>query len=168
MMRLAILSMAVLLSGCSAITDLLSSPGREDATDPSAHYLGGGPNTEVELGADEETMLESFHGLTRVKIQLDAQIKELEAYGESQTAKLNRTQQDLDRERRLRVSSEAESERLAQQMRDLQAKVLSMNVERARLEQDLLLLRISSVQRQLAELEGNAAEAAGPAPGYGR
>ncbi len=167
-MRFAILSLAVLLSGCSTITDLLSSPGKEKAADPSAAYLRGGPNTEVELGSDEETMLESFHGLTKVKIQLDARIKELESYSESQTAKLNRTQQDLDRERRLRVGSEAESDRLAQQMRDLQAKVLSMNVERARLEQDLLLLRISSVQRQLAELEGTTAEATSPTPGYRR
>ena len=167
-MRLAILSMAALLSGCSMITDLLSSPGREKATDPSSTYLRGGPNTEIEMGSDEETMLESFHGLTKVKIQLDARIKELESYGEAQTAKLNRTQQDLDQERRLRISSEAESNRLAQQMRDLQAKVLSMNVERARLEQDLLLQRISSVRRQLAELEANAAEATNPTPGYGR
>ena len=66
------------------------------------------------------------------------------------------------------IESDSLKRCLAQQMRDLQAKVLSMNVERARLEQDLLLLRISSVQRQLAELEGTTSEATNPAPGYGR
>jgi len=168
MKLMLILPLIVLLSSCGTITDLLSSPGKEKVSDPSEAYLRGGPNTEVELGSDEETMLESFHGLTKVKIQLDSRIKELESEVEAQTTTLNRTHLELNQERRLRVSSEAEANRLAQQTRDLQAKVLSMNVERARLEQDLLLLRISSVQRQLAELEGDPAEAASPAPGYGR
>lgn len=168
MIRLAMLVLFLLLPGCKSISDLWTAPGRESPADPSTAYLRGGPNTTVELGSDEETMLESFHGLTKVNVQLDAKIKELESYGEAQTTKLNRTQQDLDQERRMRVSSEAETERLAQQMRDLQAKVLSMNVERARLEQDLLLLRITSVKRQLAELERTTAEATSPAPGYGR
>jgi len=150
------------------VADFLSSPSKEQQSDPSANYLRGGPNTEVELGADEQAMLESYSGLTKLKTQLETKIKELESHAETQRSRLTRTEEERDQERHMRLGAEQEGARLASQVSDLQAKVLSMNVERARLDQEILTMRIRSVTMQLAELEAQATEAAAPPQGYGR
>lgn len=164
----AILLCTLTLSGCGMVADFLSSPSKEEPVDPAAKYLRGGPNTEVELGADEQAMLESYSGLTKLKTQLETRIQELEAHAEIQTSRLTRAEEARDQEQHLRLGAEKEVERLAKQVGDLQAKVLSMSVERARMEQELLRMRIQSLNTQLAELQSQATEAAAPPQGYRR
>jgi chromosome segregation ATPase len=150
------------------VAEFLSSPAKEGPIDPSANYLRGGPNTEVELGADEQAMLESYSGLTKLKTQLETKIQELESHAEIQATRLTRTEESRDQEQHLRLGAEKEVERLAKQVGDLQAKVLSMSVERARMEQELLRMRIQSLNTQLAELQSQATEAAAPPQGFRR
>ncbi len=168
MKLIAILLVSTLLSSCGMVAEFFSSPAKERPVDAAANYLRGGPNTEVELGADEQAMLESYSSLTKLRTQLETKIQELESHSGIQATRLARAEEARDQEQHLRLGAEQEVARLAKQVGDLQAKVLSMNVERARQEQELLRLRIQSLNSQLAELQSQATEAAAPPPGYRR
>lgn len=158
-----------LLASCGSLSDLLR-PAPEGGMDTSEAYLRGGPNTQIEMGADEETMLERYSALQRARTELDDLLKEEKAFNEQLSTRMAQTEEELDEERRMRVAAEQEMERLSQRARDLEAKVLSMSIDRAKLEQELLLLRISSLQRELDDMNAAtaAADAVSPGPLGGR
>ena len=164
-MRVCVLIGCVLLSSCGVINDVLTTPAREDAPDGASHYLNSGPNTQVELGADEKTLLQEFAELNQAKTQLETQLQEMRAESTQFRAQLGDTERERDRERNLRLGAEAEFERLAKQLRERDSKLLSMNIQLAKRDQEILRLRINSLQQQLRdanELSVEPANAASP------
>ncbi len=70
----------------------------------------------------------------------------------------------LQKEKALRAQAEAETEQLRQRRRDLEARILSLSIEKAKLEQQNLLAKIDALQQTLDQSPTEAVEAAA-APG---
>jgi hypothetical protein len=71
----------------------------------------------------------------------------------------------LAQEKALRVQAEAETELLRQRRRDLEARILSLSIEKAKLEQLNLLAKIDNLRRSLEPATTGTTEAAAPPPG---
>ncbi|MCA8943091.1 MAG: hypothetical protein KDB80_11065 [Planctomycetes bacterium] len=146
------LTAIMLLCSCSWIEGLVRSPGEESPATTEQSYLQAGPNTDIELGQDERTLLEDYKKLNDTKIQLETKLGELTAENEQLRAQLGRTEKERDQFRNHFSVAEQDGERLTQRARDLEAKVLSLNIEKTVLEQELLRMRISSLRQQYESL----------------
>ena len=86
-------------------------------------------------------------------------------------SKLRETEEVRDRERTGRAGSEAELARLRTTLQDRETKILNLHLEKAKLTQDLLLLKIEAAEHK-ADVATEAARSldahAGPPPGAGR
>ena len=156
------------LGGCSLFSGGFNRPAAEAPVDTTETYLsvGDGPQSEVELGPGQQTLMEHFIEERGAKVELEQRVKELEASNAQLRSTLAQTEEERNQARTLGAGAEAELERLRGQLRDHESKVLNLTLENARLEQQLLKLRIASLQGQLDRL-GNEAE--GPAvPGAPR
>jgi hypothetical protein len=123
--------------GCSTATDLLYEPA---ATDPLDGYKGslanGGVNTEMDWGPKQNLLLSQFKTL---------------AENQNLKAQLANDSSALQKERALRAQAEAETELLRQRRRELEARILSLSIEKAKLEQQNLLGKIEALQRQIEQ-----------------
>ncbi len=166
-MRLTILAVLLgTLSSCGLVNGALTTPAAEQGVDASTTYLNNGPNTEVQLGADEKSLLREFAELNQAKNQLETQLQEIRSENEQLRAQLGNAERDRDRENNLKLGSERELERLSTLLREREAKILSMNIASAKQEQEILQLRIGSLQEQLNGLNAatsvDTTEASGP------
>jgi hypothetical protein len=147
-----------LLASCSAMHDQMTQPAEEPPLQPEDSYLQrGGVSNQLDLGPDQRLLLDEFTALKAAKINLETRMSEIEAANESLRASLRQTEEERDKERRLRAGAEAEVERLSATLHEREAKLLNLSIEKAKLNQDNLLLRIASLQRQLDEIEASAA-----------
>lgn len=143
---------ALACSSCTWLENALYDPGEEFPATTENSYLQAGPNTDIELGQDERTLLEDYKKLNDTKISLETKLAEFEAENEQLRAQLGKTEQERDRLRNNLTVREQDSTRLNQRARDLEAKVLSLNIEKTVLEQELLRLRISSLRQQYEQI----------------
>lgn len=151
----------LLLASCSLFG---GSPEPEPPVALEDSYLQGGPNTEVELGSGERTLLEDYRRLDQTRLELETRVGELRAENKELRDLLAETEGERDHERQVRVGSEQEFERIASKARGYQAKLLSMSIHKSRLEQEVLRLRISMLERQLDSITVSPEETASPAP----
>jgi chromosome segregation ATPase len=142
----------------------------EAATKPKAEppvakqdgYLAQKPDAS-ELGPDERLLLAEYSDTHAAKLALETQLAETRATIDSLQAKLAQTEEVRDRERTARASAEAELSRLRSTLQDRETKILSLHIEKAKLTQDLLLLRIDAAERQADAASRATAELHGPA-----
>ena len=152
-MKLFVTSVLILtLGGCTWLDDMMRRPSEEHPSTTENSYLQAGPNTDIELGQDERTLLEDYKKLNDTKISLETKLAEYEAENEQLRADLSRTEQERDKARNHLTVSEQDTTRLNQRARDLEAKVLSLNIEKTVLEQELLRLRITSLRQQYEQI----------------
>jgi chromosome segregation ATPase len=138
--------------GCSTATDLLYEPA---STDPLDGYKGslanGGVNTEMDWGPKQNLLLSQFKTLNELKIKLENELSQKDAENQNLKAQLANDSSALQKERALRAQAEAETELLRQRRRELEARILSLSIEKAKLEQQNLLGKIEALQRQIEQ-----------------
>lgn len=163
---LAGVSVCGLLGGCSLLSGTFNRPAAEKPVDSTETYLsvGDGPQSEVDLGPGQQTLMEHFIEERAAKLELEQRTKEVEASNQTLRAQLAQTEEDRNQARTHGAGAEAELERLRGLLRDHESKVLNLTLEKARLEQEVLKLRIASLQGQLERLGGTAEAAATPGP----
>jgi hypothetical protein len=157
-------AVALLLAAtsCTAVHDLFSAPKPEDPLDGYKGSLAeAGVNTEMDWGPGQKTLLADFKALHEEHAKLKKRFEQIQ--GESQTARaqLAGESETLDKEKKLRIQAEAEAEMLRTKRRELEARILSLSIEKAQLEQNALKARILELTRSMEEAPAPA-EAAAP------
>lgn len=140
------------LPSCTVFDQIAHRPKVETPTSTSDGYLQGGPNTDVELGAGERSLLEDYKILHDSKLKLETQLSELDAVSETLRERLASTEEERDILRTRIAGAEQEGTRMAHRTNDLEAKVLSLNIEKTLLEQELMRMRIGSLREQYEQL----------------
>lgn len=155
-----------LLGGCRSASELIFEP---EVTDPLDGYAGSlaqaGINTEMDWGPKQNLLLSEFKALNETHVQVERRLQQVLTENQNLQNQLADQGTSLQQEKALRAQAEAETEMLRQRRRELEARILSLSIEKAKLEQLNLLAKIDELRRSLDEGERNAAEAAAPLPG---
>jgi len=156
---------AASLGGCRSAANLFIEPS---PTDPLDGYKGvlaeAGNRTEMDWGPKQELLLDKFTALTESKKKLEKRCGELEAENQNLQAQLGDEGKRLTKEKTLRAQAEAETEQLRERRRELEARILSLSIEKAKLEQAALHGKIQQLSASLESLNATAVEAASPPP----
>ena len=163
---LALTALAVLLSSCSLLKRELTKPTAEAPLSREQQYLSkGSVSTELDLGPDQKLLLDEFTTLKSQKIALEGQVHELRVANEGLRASLKQAEEERDRTRRASAVADAESERVRKVLHEREAKILSLSMEKARLHQENLLLRIGDIEKQIEDVRAAQAAEAAAEPG---
>ena len=156
----------LLLTGCQTASDLIFEP---KATDPLDGYEGSlaqaGINTEMDWGPKQNLLLSEFKTLKETHAQLEKRLDHVIAENQNLKNQLNNEGSSLQKERALRAQAEAETELLRQRRRELEARILSLSIEKAKLEQQNLLTKIDALRRSMEQAAPETVEAAATPPG---
>lgn len=158
---LAPLLLVPFLFGCRAASELIFEP---KATDPLDGYAGSlaqaGINTEMDWGPKQNLLLSEFKTLKETHSRLEKRLDQLLAENQNLKNQLGNEGSALAKEKALRAQAEAETEQLRQRRRDLEARILSLSIEKAKLEQQNLLAKIDALQQTMEQSPTEAVEAA--------
>ena len=137
--------------------------------EPLDGYAGGltqaGVNTEIDWGPKQELLMSSYQNLKAEVEQLHKDNETKDAENRNLQARINQANEALAREQSLRVQIEAQVQRLRNERRDLQAQVLNLGIEKAKLEQTNLLAKIARLQQVLDQRQAENGTPASPAGG---
>ncbi len=160
--RVALLCVALCNAGCSLLNDAVTKPAAEKPVGKGDGYLAQ-PSDPSALGPDERLLLAEYSDTQAAKLALETQLAAARATIDGMQAQLRQTEEVRDKERTGRAGSEAELTRLRSLLQDRETKILSLHIEKAKLTQDVLLLRIEATERRAdtaahasADLEGVA------------
>ena len=163
--RLLLLLPALALTSCETAGNLIYEPA---VTDPLDGYRGSltqaGINTEMDWGPTQNPLLSEHRTLMESHKTLERRLDELRAENQNLQTQLGGESSALQREKALRAQAEAETELLRQRRRDLEARILSLSIEKAKLEQANLLGKIESLRQSLDQAESIPMEAAAQPP----
>ncbi len=143
------LSLCVLFTACKS-TPLGYEPKPEDPLDGYKGTLQeAGANTEVDWGPKQEYLLSGYTTLRDQHDKLQKEFKAMQEENANLKLRLTGEGDTLARERTLRAQAEAEVVSLQGKRRELEARLLSVGIEKAKLEQAALLAKIADLQRAL-------------------
>lgn len=160
--RLAALLLPALLclGGCETAGELLYEPAASDPLDGFEGSLPqAGINTEMDWGPKQSLLLSAHKTLREEKARLEQENKRLMAENQNLQHQLDGELASLESERGARAQSEAETETLRKALRERDAKILSLSIEKAKLEQDRLRSQIAELDQAMQQLPPPAAEA---------
>ncbi|MGE3173697.1 MAG: hypothetical protein AB7O97_13820 [Planctomycetota bacterium] len=165
-MRTHLLPLLLLLAlpfpACKA-PDLLYEPKPDDPLDGyQGHLAEAGVNTAMDWGPKQEYLLSGYKALREEHATLQKRFDELLSENQNLKLRLNGEGDALQKERTLRAQAEAELQTQQQKRRELEAQLLSLGIEKQKLEQTALLARIADLQRSLEEFAPPADAAAPP------
>jgi hypothetical protein len=162
-----VLATALLLSltACKTATNLLYEPPPDDPLDGYKGILSqAGVNTEMDWGPQQNLLLSEFTALRDAHAELQKLTEDLRAENANLKTQLGGEASALQKEKALRAQSEAETELLRQRVREREARLLSLSIEKAKLEQQALQARIDALRTELEPAGQNAVEAAATPP----
>ena len=116
----------------------------------------------MDWGPKQNLLLGQYEALLKTKTDLERRVEELLSENKNLQSQLSGESSALEREKGLRAQAESETERLRQRQRDLQARILSLSIEKTKLEQSQLLGQINALRDQLDQLDTPVVEAAAP------
>lgn len=159
----ALLPFALLLClcGCKSAGDLLYQPKPEDPNDGYNSLPQAGVNTVMDWGPDQGTLLKEFTDLKREKAGSQKLLDDKIAENLTLQGQLGAEREARQKEQGLRLQADALVDSLQKRSRELEATILSLRIEKAKLEQTNLLAEIAKLQRNLEDV-GTATEATGP------
>lgn len=151
-------------TSCGFIKDSLMSASPETQVNDRESYLekAGGPQTSVDLGAGSEQLLSRFQTVLEEKKALESHEKILQAEVEALRTSLKTEQDKSAVEQRLRAGAEAEAERLRHIKGDRELKILHLQMQLANMQGSKLQLEIAGIERQIEQLNDQAAQPAAP------
>ena len=162
------LSFAVLLSlgACQGVDNLLYEP---KPTDPLDGYAGSlaqaGINTEMDWGPKQNLLLSEFKTLKEEHTRLEKRLEQVLLENQNLKTQLNNETGSLQREKTVRAQAEAQLEQKQQKLREQEATILSLRIEKAKLEQQSLLARIDLLKQTMEQTAPSNVEAAATPPG---
>lgn len=137
---------ALLFASCETATNLMFEP---EPNDPLDGYEGSlaqaGINTDMDWGPKQELLLSRYKTLLEDNAQLKKDNEELLSQNQNLQSQLSSEQSSLEQEKGMRAQSEAETDLLRQRIRDRDAKILSLSIEKAKLEQERLQHQIAAL-----------------------
>lgn len=159
-----------LFASCRAASELLFEP---KPTDPLDGYQGSlaeaGINTEMDWGPKQNLLLSQFQTLKEAHSKLEGRVEKLVAENQNLLARLGGETSALQKEKALRAQAEAETEQLRQRRREHEARILSLSIEKAKLEQANLKAKIDALSATLDQAAVVPADAtAAPPPARSR
>jgi len=153
------------LGSCQSAADLIYEP---KPTDPLDGYAGSlaqaGINTEMDWGPKQNLLLSEFKTLNEEHARLAKRLDQILAENQNLKTQLNNEGSSLQREKASRVQAEAQLELKAQKLREQEATILSLRIEKAKLEQMNLLARIDVLKQTLDQTAPTNVEAAATPP----
>ena len=162
----AVAALSLALCACQSASDLIFEP---KASDPLDGYEGSlaqaGINTEMDWGPKQNLLLSEYKTLKETHARLEKRLDQVLAENQNIKNQLADEGSSLQQEKARRAQAEAETETLRQRRRELEARILSLSIEKAKLEQLNLLAKIDGLRRSLEQPETGTAEAAAPLPG---
>lgn len=168
--RATLLLSVLLLSACRSADGLLYQPKPDDRLDGYEGSLAeAGVNTEMDWGPKQDLLLSEFKTLKEDHVRLRRQLDQSQAENQNLKTQLDNEGSSLDKEKRVRTQFEAEVNKLLAERNELRARILSLSIEKAKLEQMTLVSKIQEMQRSLEDLAPTTGtvEAAAP-PNGGR
>jgi chromosome segregation ATPase len=162
---LALALVVSLFASCRAATGLFIDPPAKDPLDGYEGSLAeAGINTEMDWGPKQNLLLSQFQTLKEAHKRLEDRVEKLLAENQNLTSRLSSESGSLQKEKTLRAQAEAETEQLRQRRRDLEARVLGLSIEKAKLEQANLKARIDQLSASMDQNSSAPAEAAATPP----
>lgn len=144
-----LLTLAAAFSACKS-APIGYEPKPEDPLDGYKGTLQeAGANTEVDWGPKQEYLLSGYTTLRDQHDKLQKEFKALQDENANLKQRLTGEGDSLARERALRAQAEAEVTSLQGKRRELEARLLTLGIEKAKLEQAALLAKIADLQRAL-------------------
>lgn len=154
------------LGSCKSAADLLYEP---KPTDPLDGYAGSlaqaGINTEMDWGPKQNLLLSEFKTLKEEHTRLEKRLDQILAENQNLKTQLNNEGTSLLREKTTRVQAEAQLELKQQKLREQEATILSLRIEKAKLEQQNLLAKIDVLKQTMDQAAPTTVEAAATPPG---
>ncbi|MEZ5967262.1 MAG: hypothetical protein R3F56_25725 [Planctomycetota bacterium] len=157
-MRIPLLIAAALGStSCAFLRDLATRPPAETPVAEQHGYLAKDKEAvDDELGPDERLLLAEFSDTRAAKLALETKLAEAQATIDSLKSNLRATEEARDRERTAHAAAEAELTRLRTTLQDRETKILTLHLEKAKLTQDVLSLKIEAAEHH-TDVAGEAA-----------
>lgn len=156
-------ALALLFTGCQAASDMMFEP---EPNDPLDGYEGSlaqaGINTDMDWGPGQNLLLSKYQSAQSEIAQLQKDNEELLATNQNLQAKLTAEQASLGEEKKERAQADADIELLRGRVRERDAKILSLQIEKAKLEQDRLQRQITAINERLRASATNPATASEP------
>ncbi len=115
------------------------------------HYLDRGPAVGTDLGPGTVSLLADLQKEKETRLKLAAELKKAKSKIAELEATLARLEHERDSEHAARVSAETRAAESARKVRDREARILNLSIEKARLEQEVLLLKIAAAEAELSE-----------------
>ena len=153
----------LVLCGCKSASDLRGPKATDPLDGYEDHLARTGTDAEIYWGPKQNLLFSEYKTLQEAHIQLGKRLDQVLVENQDLKTQLDRDGSSLQKERTLRAQAEAETELLRQRGRELEARILGLSIEKAKLEQQILQAKIDAL-RQLLEQEGPAAAEAAPAP----
>lgn len=152
-------------ASCETAANLVLGPEPTDALDGYEGSLAqAGINTEMDWGPKQSLLLSKYRTLSEQHNQLKKDNEELNATNQNLQSQLNGEQSALTQEKGKRAQSEAETDRLRQTNRNHEAKILSLSIEKAKLEQESLRRQIAALEETITAAGSNPTEATATPP----
>jgi hypothetical protein len=137
-------------------------------TDPLDGYEGSlaqaGINTEMDWGPKQNLLLSEYKTLKETHVRLQQRLDQVLAENQNLKGQLGNESSMLQKEKALRAQAEAETGLLRERRRELEARILSLSIEKAKLEQKSLLAKIDELEREMHDAQADAVEAAATPP----
>lgn len=158
---LTLLAASLGASSCYVLPRSLTRPDEEPPLDADESLMAtGGPQTTIDLGEGGEQLLTRYQKVNAERTRLDQELSAMTAERDALQQSLSNERDRLERESNQRAGAESQREAMRTQLVDYQAKILALSLERAKLEQEVLRLKIVAVERQISELDGAQASPA--------
>lgn len=152
------------LPACQTATSLWSEPSPSDPNDGYAGILPqAGIDTAMDWGPKQSHLLADFAALKEDHAKLQRSFDDNVIEKQNLVAQLEAANAASAKEKTQRAQAEAEADLLRGKRRELEARILTLSLEKAKLEQATLLAKIEAMQAAL-DAQNNAQNPAAPAP----
>jgi len=137
---------ALLLPSCETATNMMFEPAADDPLDGFEGRLSqAGIHTEMDWGPGQNLLLSEHQTVKNENAQLKKDKEELYAENQNLQSMLKQEKEARATEQSERVQLDAEVELQRQRVREREAKILSLQIEKAKLEQDRLRHQIAAL-----------------------
>ncbi|GEM_PF-6397013 len=157
-----LLGSLLLLTSCGALQLSFGNEnkkGEKAAQEKKETYLEKGPATGVDLGAGSVTMLEALQIEKKKVKSLEIRVQELEEQLKQTHFQLADAEKKNRETSSLLLSTQETRKALAEKLFDREARILNLSLEKVRLEQELLQLKIGIEEQKLTKAMGTPARA---------
>ena len=147
---------ALLPGGCSILSEgLAPAPKSEIPREARDGYLKAGPVTGVDHGPAQRSLLKEYVETKDRLKEMGDRLRKLQEKLKAAQAALAECRKERDQERAGRIGAEAERDKALRDLRDKEIQLLNLALEKTKVEQELVALKIRA-------LEGGGAAAPPP------